>query len=347
MQHKGRGAQHNPANPFLRQEQGRWHEEGLDEAEAAQVRTSYFTDTAKTIINKVDSPDLGMMFSVNPYQGCEHGCAYCYARNAHTYWGYSAGLDFESKIIIKRNAPALLEKAFLSPGWEPTPISLSGNTDCYQPIERKMQLTRKLLEVCLRYGNPVGIITKNSLLLRDLDILKALAAEKLVHVYISLTSLDEELRRKLEPRTATAAQRLQAIKTLSDAGIPCGVMTAPIIPGLNQHEIPELIRQAAECGACLAAYTVVRLNGQVKEVFRSWLEQAYPDRFNKVWHGIESLHGGQVSDSTWRRRMRGEGAEAESIRQLHALACKKYLQGRSMPPYNLGVFRRAGQGSLF
>lgn len=346
MEIKGRGAQHNPKNPFLKHEQGAWHIEGLDE-EGNQKPTQFRQESPREIVNKIDSPDLGMLYSVNPYQGCEHGCSYCYARNVHTYWGYSAGLDFERRIIIKRNAPALLEKHFMKASWQPAAISLSGNTDCYQPVERKMKLTRKLLEVCQRFGNPVGLITKNSLILRDLDILKALAQERLVHVYISLTTLNEELRRKMEPRTATAQQRLHTLEKLSEAGIPCGVMTAPIIPGLNQHEIPELIKQAADHGALLAAYTVVRLNGQVKEVFRNWLQQAYPDRFQKVWHGIEGLHGGQVNDSQFRRRMRGEGPIADSIRQLHKAACRKYLEGRSMPEYNLNAFRRGGQGNLF
>jgi DNA repair photolyase len=343
----GRGAQTNPVSRFSAQQPTLAHWEGIDELPTPSHPTQFYVEHPKQIVNKVTSPDLGFAHSVNPYQGCEHGCVYCYARNVHEYWGFSAGLDFESKIIVKKNAAKVLEKTFNSSGWKPSAISLSGNTDCYQPAERKYQLTRQILEVCLRYGNPVGIITKNSLILRDLDILKKLAKEGLVHVYISLTTLNEDLRRKLEPRTTTAKRRLQTVKELTEVGIPVGVMTAPLIPSLNHHEVFELIKQAAEHGAVAAGHTVVRLNGQVGPIFETWLRQAFPDRADKVLSQIRELHGGTLNDSEWGRRMRGQGPIADSIHQMAKLAKQKFLAGRSMPSYNLQAFRRNGQIGLF
>lgn len=343
----GRGAQSSPGNRFSKQDSGLLHFEGIDELPAATVTTEFFNQQASQIANKVESPDLGLMQSVNPYQGCEHGCIYCYARNSHEYWGFSAGLDFESKIMVKQNAPELLEKLFAGRNWTPTAISLSGNTDCYQPAERTYKLTRRLLQTCLKWGNPVGIITKNSLILRDLDILKPLAQEGLLHVYISLTTLQEELRRKMEPRTATAQRRLQTLQQLSEAGIPCGVMTAPLIPGLNSHEVWELVKAGAAHGALTAGYTVVRLNGQVGQIFKEWLELHFPDRAAKVWNGICALHGGGVNDSQWGRRMSGSGQEAENIKQLFRAARRKFMEGRQMPPYNMNRFRPGGALQLF
>src|SRR5690606_15654769 len=222
------------------------HVEGLDEPLLSSPATQVFHETPKQIVNKVTSPDLGMMYSMNPYQGCEHGCIYCYARNTHEYWGFSAGLDFESKIIVKKNAPALLEKFLSHPDWHAVPISLSGNTDCYQPLERKLEITRGILKVLAQYRHPVGIITKNSLILRDLDLLQDLASDNLVHVYITVTTLDEDLRSIMEPRTASARKRLKTIEALSNAGVPVGIMNAPIIPGLNHHEIPNVLKAAAD-----------------------------------------------------------------------------------------------------
>ncbi|EMR04322.1 PA0069 family radical SAM protein [Cesiribacter andamanensis] len=343
----GRGAQSNPHNRFSRQGRGLLHLEGIDELPAARQPTQFFMDTPRQIVNKVDSPDLGMMQSVNPYQGCEHGCIYCYARNSHEYWGFSAGLDFESKIVVKKNAPELLEKQFASKAWTVAPIGLSGNTDCYQPAERQFGLTRRLLQTCLKWGNPVSIITKNSLILRDLDILKPLAEEGLLHVYLSLTTLQEELRRKMEPRTATAQRRLHTLQQLTEAGIPCGIMTAPIIPGLNSSEVWELVKAGAAHGALTAGYTVVRLNGQVGPIFKEWLHTHFPDRAAKVWNGICALHGGEVADSQWGRRINGEGQEAQAIRQLFRAAKQKFMAGRQMPAYRLDRFRPGGTLSLF
>ena len=260
--------------------------------------TQVFYETPKKIVNKVTSPDLGMMYSMNPYQGCEHGCIYCYARNTHEYWGFNAGLDFESKIIAKKNAPVLLEKFILHPDWNALPISLSGNTDCYQPLERKLEITRGILKVLANYRHPVGIITKNSLILRDLDLLTDLAKDNLVHVYISITTLNEELRGTMEPRTASALKRLKTVSVLSNAGVPVGVMNAPVIPGLNDHEIPSIIRAAAEAGARTAGMTMVRLNGSIGQIFEDWLRKNYPNQFEKVLNQISAVHGGSISDST-------------------------------------------------
>src|ERR1700761_4671621 len=220
---KGRGAQFNPKNRFLKGQYVQEHVEAVDDWEEENRQTQYIYDDSKTLVNKVKSPDVGMMYSANPYQGCEHGCIYCYARNSHEYWGYSAGLDFESRIVVKKNAPQLLKKLFDNKNWQPAPISLSGNTDCYQPIERKMRITRKLLEICLEFRNPVGIISKNALVLRDMDILQELSKLNLIRVFSSITSLDEDLRRKMEPRTASYKARLKVVETLSKAGVPTGI----------------------------------------------------------------------------------------------------------------------------
>ncbi|MCE2936933.1 MAG: PA0069 family radical SAM protein [Cyclobacteriaceae bacterium] len=344
---KGRGAQIKTANRFLKAAYVTEHVEGLDEQLLGPVATQVFEETPRKMVNKVDSPDLGFSYSMNPYQGCEHGCIYCYARNTHEYYGFSAGLDFESKIIVKKNAPRLLEEQLVNRNWEAVPIQLSGNTDCYQPLERTYRLTRGLLEVLLRYQNPVGIITKNSLILRDLDLLRALAEQKLVHVYISITTLDEHLRGLLEPRTASAAKRLHTVEELAKAGIPTGVMIAPIIPGLNHHEIPEIVKAAAERGAVATGVQVVRLNGSIGKLFEDWLRKSFPDRFDKVWNQIRSMHEGNVNDSEFGRRLRGSGQLADIIHQLHRAAKKKYLANRQMPAYDLTRFRKGGTLSLF
>jgi len=344
---KGRGSQIKTENKFLASHYVTDHIEGLDELLLNNPVTQVFTETAKKVINKVNSPDLGMMYSANPYQGCEHGCVYCYARNTHEYYGFSAGLDFESKIIVKKNAPELLEQELLQRSWQPAPIMLSGNTDCYQPQERIYQLTRKMLQVFARYRHPVSLITKNSLITRDIDILKDLASENLVHVMISITTLDEDLRRLLEPRTASAVKRLKTIEALAQANVPVGVMNAPIIPGLNHHEIPRIIKAAADHGALTAGMTVVRLNGSIAILFKDWLSKNFPDRFEKVWNQLRDLHGGTVSDSRFGTRMSGEGNLADVIHQLYRSAKTKYLAGRSVPPYDLTRFRKGGNLRLF
>jgi DNA repair photolyase len=344
---KGRGAQIKTSNKFLKQQYVSDHVEGVDEYEVSRSQTQVFFESPKTIVNKVTSPDLGMMYSTNPYQGCEHGCVYCYARNTHEYWGFSAGLDFENKIIVKKEAPLLIEKFILNPNWEPVPISVSGNTDCYQPLEKEFLLTRGILKVFAKYRHPVGMITKNGLVTRDIDILQDLAKDNLVHVYISITTMDEDLRRRMEPRTATAAKRLKTIEDLARAGIPVGIMNAPVIPGLNHHEIPSILKAASEHGALTAGMSVVRLNGSIGKIFADWLKKNFPDRFDKVWNQICSLHGGTVNDSEFGRRMTGEGNHAEIIHQLFNTSRKKYFSGKRMPPIELNHFRRGGMLSLF
>lgn len=334
----GRGSQLNTANPFLKHRYVAEHIEAIDEPMLSNSKTEFFEEYPKKIINKVDSPDIELAYSMNPYQGCEHGCVYCYARNVHQYWGYSAGLDFERKIIVKPEAPELLDKQLSSTRWQVKPIMLSGNTDCYQPAEKKYKLTRRMLEVLLKHRHPVGIITKNALILRDLDVLQELAKYQLVHVMMSITSLDETLRAVMEPRTVTYKNRLHVIEELTKAGIPTGVMNAPIIPGLNSMDIPSVIKAAAEHGAVDAGFTIVRLNGAVHDIFRDWLFKNFPDRGDKVWHQIMECHGGQVNDSRYGVRMRGEGKTAESIKQLFKMSVKKYLKGRKSYELNCKDF---------
>jgi DNA repair photolyase len=343
---KGRGAQLNTKNKFLRQEFVTEHIEGIDEAFEVNPKTTYYFETPKKIVNKVTSADIGAGYSMNPYQGCEHGCIYCYARNTHPYWGFSAGIDFEQKIIVKQNAPQLLEETFDHPKWEPLPIMFAGNTDIYQPAERKFQITRQLLEVFVKYQHPASLITKNSLILRDLDLLQELAKKNLVHVSVSITSLVEETRLALEPRTATAKQRIKVVETLSKAGIPVNVMLAPIIPTINSHEIPEIVKRVADAGALSAAYLVVRLNGQIGELFTDWVKKHYPDRADKVLHQIQDMHGGTLNDSRFGTRMSGEGLYAKTIEQLFKAAREKYLKGRVFPKLSTEHFKRPEKGQL-
>ncbi len=323
------------------------HEEGIDlESDEGQGSTTYTEVFPKSIVNPVSSPDVGMDFSLNPYQGCEHGCVYCYARNSHQYWGYSAGVEFEQKILIKKNAVELLRKKLDNPNWKPCSIALSGNTDCYQPIERKLEITRTLLQTFLEYQNPVGIITKNALIQRDIDILKPLAEKRLVKVAISITTLDEDIRRQMEPRTATIAQRLAAVEALSQNGIPVQVMMAPIIPGLTSHEILPLVEAVAARGALSVGYTMVRLNGEIAGIFERWIRQAMPDRADKVLNQIADAHGGQLTDSRFGTRMKGEGNYAAMVKKTMEIAREKYLKGREVPPFDLTIFRRPLKGQL-
>jgi DNA repair photolyase len=344
---KGRGAQIKSENRFLKSHYVTDHIEGLDEPLLENPHTQVFEENAKKIVNRVDSPDLGFGFSMNPYQGCEHGCIYCYARNTHEYYGFSAGLDFESKIVVKKNAARLLEQELLKPSWNAVPIMLSGNTDCYQPLEKKWGITRQLLKVMAQYRHPVSIISKNGLVVRDIDLLQDLAADNLVHVYISITTLNEELRRAMEPRTASGIKRLKTVEELAKANIPVGIMNAPIIPGLNHHEIPAILKAAADHGARNAGMTIVRLNGAIGKIFEDWLQKNFPDRFEKVWNQICSMHGGNVNDSQFGRRMRGDGNIADVIHQLFRTSKKKYFADKSMPAYDLTKFRKGGNLSLF
>lgn len=346
---RGRGAQFNPQNRFQKNEYLKEFPEGIDIWEEEAVKTEYFEDYGRSIANKVSSPDIPIAYSVNPYQGCEHGCVYCYARNSHEYWGFSAGTDFESKIVVKKRAPELLRNLFSSRKWKPQTISLSGNTDCYQPAERRLELTRKLLQVCIDYQNPVGIITKNKLILRDLDLLKELAANNLVCVYTSITSTNEKLRRKLEPRTSTYTDRFEIIETLAKNDIPVGVMNAPIIPGLNDIDMYEVLRQAGLHGARYAGYTMVRLNGAVAPIFTDWLQKFFPDKKDKVLNLIRETHNGKLSDSRLGIRMKGEGKMADIINQQFKKYKRQFAFSQSHFEYNTADFQRlqAGQLRLF
>jgi DNA repair photolyase len=340
---KGRGAQMNTKNKFHKNEAVKEHIEAIDEWTVPNEDTTYIEQEAKSIVNKIESPDVGMFYSMNPYAGCEHGCIYCYARNSHEYLGFSAGLDFERKIIVKKNAPQLLRKFLMNPKWECQPISISGNTDCYQPAEQKYRLTRRLLEVCLEFNQPVGMITKNAGMLRDKDIIKKLAEKKLISILVTITTTDEELRQKMEPRTTTANQRFRLIKELSNVGVRMGVMMGPMIPGLNDHDMQKIMKKASENGAVFSAYTFIRLNGAIKILFHDWLYTNYPNRADKVWHMIEDSHDGQVNDSRFGVRMRGEGPVADLVNQQY----KKYgqLYGLNAEKWELDTsgFKRPGQ----
>ena len=335
---KGRGAQVNTHNKFLKARYVNEHEEGIDEPMLEDSKTQIFEETAKKIVSISNSPDLSFMHSINPYQGCEHGCLYCYARNSHEYFGFSAGLDFERKIIVKRNAAELLENHFKQKNYEPVPIMMSGNTDCYQPIERKLKITRSLLKVFLKYKHPVSLISKNNLMLRDLDLLKELAGLDLLHVAVTLNSLNEDLRLKLEPRTVTGKARIKLIEKLSNENIPVMLMLAPVIPGLNSDEIPMVIKSAADAGAKAASYTLVRLNGSIAEVFTDWIHKTFPDRAEKVLNMIADCHEGKLNDSRWGARMTGDGHIATSINQLFRISVNRYLSGRSLRPFNMEHF---------
>jgi len=345
---KGRGAQLNPNNRFFKNDYAKEHEEGIDDWEDPDQKTSFIFGESKSIVNKVTSPDVGMAYSLNPYQGCEHGCTYCYARNAHEYWGFSAGLDFERKIIVKKDAPRLFRKFLERRGWDASTISLSGNTDCYQPAERQFRITRELLEIALEYRQPIGMITKNALVLRDLDLLSEMAKLNLCMVYISINSLNEQLRLKMEPRTATAKQRLKVVEALSSAGIPTGVMVAPLVPGLSDHEIPAVLKAVSNAGAISAGYTVVRLNGAIAGIFEDWLRKNFPDRFEKVWHAIQSCHHGNVNDSRFGERMRGDGNIAQLIRDSFKLHCRLNRLNEQRIQLDSSLFKVPGtQFSMF
>lgn len=322
---KGRGAREEVHNRFMRYRIGVFEVEGVDEAPEPDQATRFLEVDARSILNRVNSPDLPFNWSLNPYQGCEHGCSYCYARPTHEYWGYGAGLDFERVVLVKRDAPALLAKALARAGWAAERIVISGATDPYQPIERKLGITRALLQVASDHGQPVSIITKNALVLRDLDLLAPMAADGLASVAISLTTLDEQLRARMEPRTSTAAKRLEAVAALSRAGVPVHVMVAPIVPALNEPDVAGVLRAASEAGARWAGYTVLRTNGAVAEVFETWLRAHYPDRAERVLALTRELHGGSVSDSQAGRRMRGAGTHAKQIARMFEVMRRRYF----------------------
>lgn len=342
-QPRGRGSASNPKNRFEAIEIA---PEPSDFDEVSSPATRFFADSSKTVIAYNDSPDVGFDASINPYRGCEHGCVYCYARPTHEYLGFSAGLDFETKIMIKQRAPELLRQELSSPRWEPKVLALSGVTDCYQPVEKRLKLTRRCLEVLLEFRNPAAIVTKNFLVTRDIDILRELARYDCAAVFISLTTLDQKLSGLMEPRASRPARRLAAIEALSCAGIPVGFLLAPMIPGLTDAEAPALVQAAARAGARFGGYVPLRLPHGVKGLFESWLERHYPEKKDKVFNRIRSVRGGKLNDPNFHSRMRGEGIFAEQIAELFRVACKKAGIGERRPALSTEHFRRPGGPQL-
>ena len=338
-----RGAADNPTNRFEKiqlEPDADWNPDDDDVGRPQGPRTQFFKDHSQTVIARNDSPDVGFTASLNPYRGCEHGCIYCYARPTHEFLGFSAGLDFESKIMVKEDAPELLRKELLSPKWRPQVIFMSGVTDCYQPVERKLKLTRCCLEVLAEFRNPVFIITKNQLVTRDIDLLSELARHQAAAVWLSITTLDSELRKVMEPRTSPPSARLAAIRELAQAGIPVGVNVAPVIPGLTDHEMPAILQAAADAGAKAAGYTAVRLPYGVAPLFEKWLETHFPERKEKILNRLRSLRGGKLNDSNWGTRMSGEGIFADQIGRMFDVARRKAGIQNDSRELSAAAFRR-------
>jgi DNA repair photolyase len=322
---KGRGAQSNAAGRFESLQREAFDDGWTDlDPEPKPLRTVLHIDRAKRIIARNDSPDIGFDQSINPYRGCEHGCIYCYARPTHAYLGLSPGLDFESQLYVKPDAARLLERELSRKGYEPRPIHVGGNTDPYQPIERRLRVTRQVIEVLDRFNHPFSIITKNAMITRDLDLLAPLAERNLVRAAVSITTLDRRLARAMEPRAATPERRFEAVRRLSEAGVPCTVGVAPIIPGLNDHELESILKRAAAAGAAGAHFTVLRLPLEIKDLFREWLAAERPDRAARVMSLVRQMRGGKDYDSNWNTRMKGQGPIADLIAARFAAARRRY-----------------------
>jgi DNA repair photolyase len=343
---RGRGARDNPPNRFDRLHYAEPEEADAPADETPRPRTLFFSDPARRIVATNDSPDVGFDASINPYRGCEHGCIYCYARPTHEYLGFSAGLDFETRILVKERAPELLRAELAAPRWKPRVLGVSGVTDAYQPIERRLGLTRRCLQVCLEFRNPVAIVTKNALVTRDADILAEMAHIRTAAVNVSVTSLDGDVQRALEPRASHPEQRLRAVETLARAGVPTGVMVAPVIPGLNDHEIPSILEAAAGAGARFAAYLVVRLPHGVSELFEDWLARRLPERRDKVLNRLRSLRGGRLNDPRFGHRHRGEGPFAAQIRALFQTSARRSGLDGDRPALSVAGFRKPGGPQL-
>ncbi len=340
----GRGARSNPPNRFepLVIEP----DPDCPPEERPHPRTQFFFDASESLLTRNDSPDLPFTFGLNPYRGCEHGCAYCFARPYHEYLGWSSGLDFETKIMVKLRAPDLLRAELSSSRWEPESIAMSGVTDCYQPAERQFRVTRACLEVCAEFRQPISIVTKNALVTRDIDVLQRLAGHQATAVYVSVTSLDTDLAGQLEPRASRPAARLRAIKELSAAGIPVGVMVAPVIPGLTDHELPAILEAAAEAGAKRAGYIVMRLPHAVKEVFQQWLDDHAPTKKARVLLRVREIRGGKLNVSEWGARLRGEGVFAEQLRRLFDITTRRAGLNQERFALSTTAFRRPGGRQL-
>jgi len=340
---RGRGASSNPVNRF---EKTSYQPSQWDEPEDPSPHTVFLRDQTRTIINYNDSPDVGFEASINPYRGCEHGCIYCFARPNHEYLGFSAGLDFETKILVKEDAPDLLRRELASPRWKPQAIAISGVTDAYQPIERRLQLTRKCLEVLVEFRNPVVIITKNELVTRDIDLLRRLASFDAVLVFVSVTSLDAELARELEPRASQPARRLAAIEALAGARVPVALLVAPVIPGLTDHEMPSIIAAVAKAGAVAASYVPLRLPYAVAPLFEEWLTQHRPLQKEKILNRIRDIRGGRLNDPNFVTRMQGSGAYAQHLSELFELSCRKAKLNSRRPVLSAISFQRPGPTQL-
>jgi len=349
------GSNLDPPNRFatvrheLDREHLEWDTEHLRGLTHRQIE--YIDDASQTIVSENQSPDIPFRYSLNPYRGCSHGCAYCYARPGHDYLGFNAGLDFETKIVVKREAPRLLRQLLAKKTWKPEPITFSGVTDCYQPAERDFRLTRQCLEVAVACRQPVSLVTKNALVLRDCDLLEQLAHHRLVHVYLSITTLDPTLAREMEPRTSIPSSRMRAISQLAEAGIPVGVLLAPVIPGLNDAEIPQILAAARQAGAQTAGTVLLRLPLTVEPVFCEWLRRTQPQRADKILGRIRATRGGQLNQSSWGERMRGAGPIAEQIQQLFRLFRKQERLDGCLPPHDCRQFQPpddpSGQLRLF
>jgi len=352
---RGRGAGFNPPNRFAPEH----HEIELETVEddedymegLRRPETQFLPDGSRSIIAENQSPDVGFEASINPYRGCEHGCVYCYARPTHEYLGMSSGLDFETKILVKHDAPRLLRQALAAPSWRPRVLAMSGVTDAYQPIERKLRLTRRCLEVLVEFRQAVVVVTKNRLVTRDIDLLSALAEQGAAGVFVSVTTLNPALAARMEPRTSRPSGRIEAIRTLAAAGIPVGVMVAPVIPGLNDHEMPTILEAAAKAGAQTAGYTLIRLPMTVAPLFEDWLDRHHPDAKAKVLGRIRSIRQGKLNDPRFGERMRGEGPIAEMIARLFRSSCKRLDLNLRPWPVSAAAFQRPtkrdGQLRLF
>jgi DNA repair photolyase len=325
---KGRGALSNPAGRFEKSDVEAVHDGWYEEEQPQAIATTVTAERAKRVITTNDSPDIGFDYSINPYRGCEHGCIYCYARPSHAYMGLSAGIDFETRLFYKEDAGQVLEQELAKRSYVPKPIMLGANTDPYQPVERDLRVTRSVLEVLARTRHPVSIITKSALVLRDLDLLTDMAADGLVTVSISITTLSADIKRTLEPRTASPQARLRALRELTAAGVPSGVMVAPVIPAITDHEMESILEASATAGAVWAGYVLLRLPYEVKDLFRDWLTEHFPDRAARVMSLINEMRGGRDNDPNFGSRMKGTGPVAELIRNRFTIGCKRLGLGQ-------------------
>ncbi len=342
---RGRGAQYNPGNRFEKFYFEDFRSDELDsfteQEEEKKIPTRFYLDYSKTVIAKNDSYDVGFEYSFNPYRGCEHGCIYCYARPSHEFLGFSAGTEFESNIMIKKDAPALLEAEFNKKNYKPDLIMFSGNTDCYQPVERRLNITREALRVCLKYRNPVSVITKNELILRDIDILRDMADLNLVSVCLSVTTLDKELARKMEPRTSSPERKMETIQKFAEKNIPVGVNIAPVIPGLNDEEIPSILKEASSRGAVFAGHIMLRLPYAVKDLFLQWLRKEFPERESKIINKIMEMRDGKLNDYRFGTRFSGKGELADTIHSLFEISCRKFGLNNKKISLRKDLFRKS------